>query len=160
MVQKTHKHRLTRHLFPCMFYLLNTSTELQHPCINHILKQSMKIVTVSSRSIRNRIDWLFIDTPSYKLTFLQTNCGHLSDAPNCGIHSGSTLFAYLKKIGLNADIDQMQIEISASKLWRPCSEAANCGIRSGSTLFAYVQTWLGTSWNFCKQTMETLIRCC
>ena len=80
MVQKTHKHRLTRRVFPCLFYLLNTSTELQHgtpldekhafaslamfdiqyvikewldtfailyPCIKHILKQSMKIVTVS-----------------------------------------------------------------------------------------------------------------
>ena len=30
MVQKIHKHRLTRRVFPCLFYLLNTSTELQH----------------------------------------------------------------------------------------------------------------------------------
>ena len=30
MVQKTPKHRLTRRVFPCLFYLLNTSTELQH----------------------------------------------------------------------------------------------------------------------------------
>ena len=30
MVQNTHKHRLTRRVFPCLFYLLNTSTELQH----------------------------------------------------------------------------------------------------------------------------------
>ena len=95
MVQKTHKHRLTRRVFPCLFYLLNTSIELQHgtlysildekhafaslamfdiqylskewldtcavlyPCIKHILKQSMKIVTVSVyRSIGNGIIWL------------------------------------------------------------------------------------------------------
>ena len=30
VVQKTHKHRLTRRVFPCLVYLLNTSTELQH----------------------------------------------------------------------------------------------------------------------------------
>ena len=80
MVQKTHKHRLIRRVFPCLFYILYTSTELQHgtqlemksmplhhqPCwtfnillkkdsirvefcnpyIKHILKQSIKIVTV------------------------------------------------------------------------------------------------------------------
>ena len=28
--QKTPKHRLTRRAFSCLFYLLNTSTELQH----------------------------------------------------------------------------------------------------------------------------------
>ena len=30
MVQKTHKHQLTRRVFLCLFYLLNTSTKLQH----------------------------------------------------------------------------------------------------------------------------------
>ena len=28
-MQKTHKHWLTRRVFPCLFYLLNTSTNLQ-----------------------------------------------------------------------------------------------------------------------------------
>ena len=86
MVQKTHKHRLTRRVFPCLFYLSNKSTArhstldekhafaslamfdiqypikewldtraILYPCIKHILKQSMKIVTVTVHRKWNRL---------------------------------------------------------------------------------------------------------
>ena len=75
MVQKTHKHRLTRRVFPCLFYriIVRYSTldekhafaslamfdiqylikecldkrAILYPRIKHVLKQGMKIVTIS-----------------------------------------------------------------------------------------------------------------
>ena len=54
-----------------------------------------------------------------------------------GVRSG--LFANVSKLDC-ADIDVVQIGISASKLYIPWSDAAYRGIRFGSTLFAYGPT--------------------
>ena len=101
---------------------------------------------------------------SYKLIFLQANCGGLIRR-RFGIRSGSTLFAYVQKWTLGLYWLAASL-FFCKKLWRPWSDVASCGVPSGSTLFAYVPnkkwtlglSWLDTSLYFGKQTVKTLIK--
>ena len=54
MVQKTHKHRLNRSVLPCLFYLLNTNTEL-HTARYSTLDEKRAFASLAMFDIQYRI---------------------------------------------------------------------------------------------------------